>query len=146
MSEFSPLKNYNARLVTFVWGNIQADGVADGEWLTAESDEDDTTLYVGTDGSATLARNNNFSGTITVRLAQSSATNDAYSAEHTLFRNGPPGSGIHPMLIRDASGRTVLQAQSCWIQKRPPVTFGREATEREWTFRTNNLITNIAGN
>lgn len=140
------LTNYDGALVTFVWGNIVATGLADGSWVTVERDEDAFSLYIGTDGSGTRARSNNRAGTITVRLAQSSATNDAYSAQHALAENGTPGAGVYPAMLRDNSGRTLVQAQNAWIQKLPSAEFGREATEREWVFRTEKLEMLVGGN
>lgn len=140
------LKNYDGAKVTFVWGNIVATGLADGSWVTVARDEDGSSLYIGTDGSGTRAKSNNFAGTITVRLAQSSETNDAYSAQYALAEAGTGGAGVYPAMLRDNSGRTLVQAQSCWIQKLPDAEFGREATEREWVFRTDRLIMSVGGN
>lgn len=140
------LTNYDGGKVTFVWGNIVATGLADGSWVTVERDEDGFSLYIGTDGSGTRARSNNRAGTITVRLAQSSATNDAYSAQYALAENGVPGAGVYPAMLRDNSGRTLVQAQNAWIQKLPSSEFGREATEREWVFRTEKLEMLVGGN
>lgn len=140
------VKNYNGAKVTFVWGNIVASGLADGSFVTVSRNEDASTLYIGTDGTGTRAMTNNFSGTITIRLAQSSETNDAYSAQYRLGEQGPTGAGVNPAVLRDGSGRTLVQAQSCWIRKLPDVEFGREATEREWVFETDRLLIEVGGN
>lgn len=142
----TPLRNYNGAQLVFVWGSIIADGPADGAFITIDTNENAKTLYIGTDGSGTTGQVNNNSATITVRLAQSSRTNDLYSAQYNLAKRGPAGSGILPAMFRDGSGTTIATAQNMWIQKLPSAEFGREVTEREWVFETDHLEVIVGGN
>lgn len=141
------MKVYNPDQVQVVIANIPVtEGLADGEFLRIEYDEDAFTLQVGTDGDATRSRSNNRAATITLTLMQSSPVNDALSALHNLDLNSPGGAGIGAFLCKDGSGRSMFAAEKCWIQKMPAAVYGREAGPREWVIRTNRLDALHGGN
>lgn len=134
------LRTYDPSNVSMFFGVIEMQGFAQDAAITVEHDEDDWSLVVGVDGEGTRSKTSNGSGTITVSLMQSSVTNDLLSAARTLDRNTPGGAGGQPLLVKDNSGTTVFSAESCWIQKAPSAELNREASTREWVFRTDNLV------
>lgn len=134
------VKSYDPSNVSMFYGPIPMQGFAQDAAISVEHDEDDWTLVVGVDGEGTRSKTSNASATITVSLMQSSAVNSLLSAERTLDNSAPGGTGGQPLIIKDNSGTTLLSAESCWIQKPPTAEFNREATTREWTFRTDALI------
>ena len=77
---------------------------------------------------------------------QSSSVNDLLSAERELDRNTPGGTGGKALLVKDNSGTTLFSAETAWIQKPPTAELNREATTREWVFRTDVLIANHGSN
>jgi len=115
--------------------------------VTVEQNEDSFVLSVGVDGEGTRAKSNNRSGTVTVVLAQSSASNALLSAVHNLDINTPNGDGIGPLLIADRSGTSLYEAENAWTRKPPAAEFGRDgAATREWVFETENLVQLHGGN
>ena len=138
------VKTYDPSAVSMFYGEILMSGFAQDAAITVEHDEDDWTLVTGVDGEGTRSKTSNRSATITVSLMQSSETNALLSAARAADVNTPGGVGGKPLLIKDNSGptpgQTLFSAESCWIQKPPTAELNREATTREWTFRTDNLV------
>lgn len=140
------IKTYDPSNVSMFYGAVQMSGFAQDSAITVEHDEDDWTLVTGVDGEGTRSKTSNRSATITVALMQSSDVNDILSAARQLDIGTPNGTGGQPLLIKDNSGRSVYGARSCWIQKAPTAELNREATTREWVFRTDNLVAFHGGN
>ena len=140
------VKTYDPSNVSMFYGEILMSGFAQDAAITVEHDEDDWTLVTGVDGEGTRSKTSNRSATITVALMQSSSVNLLLSAARTLDLATPNGTGGKPLLIKDNSGTTVFAAESCWIQKAPSAELNREATSREWVFRTDNLVALHGGN
>lgn len=138
------LKPYDFKQVAFILGGRIITGFAEGEAITVERDEDSFTLMVGADGDATRAKSNNRSGTVTIRLLQTSESNlilQGFASADELSN-----AGLVPMLIKDNSGNSLFTAEQAWVQKPPAASFGAEGTEREWVIRTDNLIMVHGGN
>jgi hypothetical protein len=140
------VKTYDPSHVSMFYGVIEMQGFAQDAAITVEHDEDDWSLVVGVDGEGTRSKTSNKSATITVSLMQSSAVNVLLSAERELDNNTPGGTGGFPILIKDNNGTTVFAAESAWIQKAPTAELNREATTREWVFRTDALNALHGGN
>lgn len=140
------VKTYDPSNVSMFYGAIEMQGFAQDAAISVEHDEDDWTLVTGVDGEGTRSKTSNSSATITVSLMQSSVVNDLLSAERELDRLAPNGTGGKPLLIKDNSGRSIYAAQTAWIQKAPSAELNREATTREWVFRTDNLVAFHGGN
>ncbi len=141
------LKVYAADEVQVVFGGVAlTKGQADGEFLKIEQNEDAFTLQMGTDGEGTRSKTNNRSATLTVMLMQTADANDQLSAIHEVDKSTPGGPGVLPFIVKDNSGRALYMAETCWIKKAPPVSFGREAGPREWIFETNSLVRVDGGN
>lgn len=134
------VRTYDPSAVFMIYGEIPISGFAQDAAISVEHDEDDWTLVVGVDGEGTRSKTSNGSGTITVSLMQSSPTNALLSAARTLDKETPGGTGGKALLIKDNSGTTLFSAATAWIQKPPTAELNREATTREWVFRTDNLV------
>lgn len=133
-------KSYDLTNVSMFFGVIEMGGYGADAAISIEHDEDDWALAVGTDGEGTRSKMSNGSATITVTLMQSSVVNDLLSAERTLDKNTPGGTGGKPIIVKDNNGTSLFTAETGWIQKGPTAELNREATSREWTFRTDLLV------
>jgi len=71
---------------------------------------------------------------------QTSPVNDLLSAARELDRLTPGGTGGVPILVKDNSGTTLFSCETAWIQKAPSAELSREATGREWVFRTDKIV------
>lgn len=140
------LKIYDADQVNISLAGIPLSGYADGEFLRIERESNAFDDVVGTDGEVTRSKTNDDRATATVRLMQSSGSNDLLSVLYNSDKNTPGGVGVGPFLARDAQGRAIFTAEKAWIAKAPNVVFDRTATEREWVIRMATIIEFHGGN
>ena len=136
--------SYDPGKVSLILGGKVIGGFTGGTFVKLERNEDMFALVVGVDGQGTRAKSNNYSGTLTITLHQSSASNDALSS--FLAVDELTGQGSVPMLMRDASGRSIASAITMWITKYAAAEYGKTVMERTWTLETDNLIVFVAGN
>lgn len=135
---------YDPAQVTMIVGSKIMSGFADGTFIVAERNEQAFNLKVGVDGEGTRAKSNNKSGKVTITLMQSSSSNDELSgfAAADEFSN----TGAVPILLKDASGRTIISAVTAWVQKYPNSEFQKEVTTRAWVMETDELEIFVGGN
>jgi hypothetical protein len=138
------VKTYNGAQVSIIFAGIPFEGLADGTFVTIKRNSDSFTDQVGSDGEGARAATNDKSGTVTVTLMQTSLTNDALSSLARM--DELIGSGVAPLLVKDNSGRSIAQAETAWILKPADMEFGRELSNREWVFKTDDLDVHIGGN
>jgi hypothetical protein len=129
-------------VVSFL-GNLLT-GYAGGSFVTAQRSADSFTLHVGADGEAVRTRSSNRSGTVTVKLVQTSPSNDVLAA--AAAGDELAGSGVGPLFVKDLGGRTLVAAQNAWVKKPAVVDFGADVADREWTLETDELLVFPAGN
>lgn len=137
---------YDPAQVFITFGPHVIGGYADGSFVTVAKNNPDFNLMVGSAGDSCRAKSNDRSGRVTVRLLQSSLSNDFLSAQRQLDIDSPNGDGIAPLLVKDNSGRTLVSAQTAWIAEPPDADYSRETEAREWVFETNSLVQFHAGN
>lgn len=133
------LKEYSADQVLVSVAGIPLQGFADGEFLTISFTSDHFESVAGADGEVTRSKTNDNRATVTVKLMQTSDSNDLLSALYNTDRKFPNGAGVGAFLVQDFNGRSLFAASECWIRKVPDISFDRTATEREWTFEIANL-------
>jgi len=138
------VKTYDAGQFILIFGGVSASGLNDGVFAVASRDEPAFTNGSGSDGEGWRAKSNNRTGTIVVTLLQTSLANDGYSAIAAL--DEASGDGVSPILLKDGSGRTLIQADTAWIEKYADSEFARDISTREWTFKTDRLNTFVGGN
>jgi len=140
-------KVYNSDEVEVIFGPVIMEGYADGEFLTIEQESDDIDDVVGTDGEVAVSRTNDRRATATVKLLQTSNTNDLLSAIHLLGLNSPGmAGGIHPFVVKDRNGRTLIEGANAWIKKAPDRSFDKTATSCEWVIRIAQIARFDGGN
>jgi hypothetical protein len=132
------LANYNPRDVIITFGPWIITGYAEGSFVTVERQEDTWSLKVGADGDSTRVKNNNRSGHVKLTLTQVSPANDYLAA--SAVADELNGSGVQPVLVKDRNGTTLCAAGKCWVKKPASVQFGKDASDREWTLETNDLV------
>ena len=136
--------NYSPDLIVITWGSIVFAGMADGTFVTAERSEDAYSLKVGATGAQTRVRSLNLSGSVKVTLQQSSLTNDLLSAAYEEDQAFNTFITL-PIMIKDLNGNTLIHATNSWIKKLPTVEYGKDLTNREWTFECAAIDTFVAG-
>lgn len=136
------VKTYNPKKVIVTFLGAQLSGFAEGSFVSVESN-DLFTKHIGSDGEGCRTQNADRSGSCTLTLMQSSASNDFLTAASLTDQRTSLGTG--PLSITDGSGRTVVLAAEAWIAKRPNSEFSNEAGSREWRFETLDLSTDFVG-
>jgi len=138
------VKSYNPADVSIIFAGIPIEGFADGTFIVAARDNPSFNKTVGADGEGARAKSNDTGGTVTLTLMQTSISNDALSARAVL--DEASGDGVGPLLIKDGSGRTLVVAESAWVQKPADAEFAREISNREWVLDSDNIQIFDGGN
>ncbi len=132
------MKEYNFKDVSVSYGGVLIDGFADGDSVVIDYNREMSTEAVGADGEGAVSKLNDDSGTITLRLLQTSKSNDFLNG-HALAKTNAP------LFIRDNNGASLYVAENAWIKSRPSSVFGTEVSEREWILATTKLTGTIGG-
>lgn len=135
---------FDFKKLNVIFGVAQISGFAEGDAVEIAEENDAFDSVSGADGYVDRVKNAANFLTITLRLRQTSPTNQVLSALHAADR----ASGVPlPLLIKDRMGTTLISAVHAWIVKYPTSAFGNEAKEREWIIKTGSqYIVNIGGN
>jgi Protein of unknown function (DUF3277) len=135
---------YDPKAVIVTVGGIPMSGYTDGTFVEISRDEDTWTKIVGADGYVTRGKTNNFSGTLTLTLKQSSPSNDVLSGFIQL--DELTNSGIIPVFIKDLSGNSTYFSAQGWVQSYPDSTFDKAITDRSWVIALSTLDLFVGSN
>ena len=138
------VKTYDPANVTIVFAGIIIEGYADGTFITAARNNKTFNLKVGSSGEDARAKSNDKSGTVTLTLMQTSASNALLSAQVEL--DELQNDGVGSLLIKDLLGTTLVAAQTAWLQKPADVEFGGEITGRQWVIESGSMKIFVGGN
>ncbi|WPJ20667.1 hypothetical protein vBPFY1MI_191 [Pseudomonas phage vB_PF_Y1-MI] len=121
-------------------------GYSEDSMVNIERTAETYTMYTGADNTSTRIYNANKSASITVSLAQTSATNDIFSLLYANDSASRNSSGLFSIQISDASGRSQYFSDDAYIAVVPNSQFGNTMQVREWVIQAHNLETYIGGN
>jgi len=136
-------KTFSVNDFIAVYGATQLTGFVDGSFITISYDADAFNYVNGADGEVARVKTKKLMATITVRLLQTSLTNDALSA---YFFADFEGNATQNFILKDLNGNTILESSECSIPKIPDAEYGTEPTNREWTIKAPKLIGLLGGN
>lgn len=139
-----PVRTYDPKKVVLTVGGVPIGGFADGTFIMVERTNDTFTKVSGADGIVSRAKANDFSGSITVTLAQTSPSNDVLQALATADELS--NSGVVPVQCKDVSGRSTHFSAFAWIRKPPAAEYGKEISNREWALDCADLVMAHGGN
>ncbi len=137
------VKTYNPADVQLILAGIAVSGYADGTFIAIGRDNPSFTSGSGADSEGWRAKSNDKTGTCTLTLLQTSASNDAFSALAAL--DEASGDGVGPLLLKDNSGRSLYSAETAWLEKPADAEFAREQSDREWVIKTDKLNVFVGG-
>jgi hypothetical protein len=138
------VRTYDPKSVIITVGGVPMSGFSDGTFCEIVRDEATWTKVVGADGYVTRGKTNNFSGTMTLTLKQSSPSNDVLSGFIAL--DELTNSGIVPVLVKDLSGNSTYFSGQGWVQQYSNSTFDKAITDREWTIALATLDLFVGSN
>jgi len=133
---------FDFKKLTVIFGVAKLTGFADGDAVEVAEDSPAFNSVGGADGYVDRIKNNANFLKITIRLRQTSPTNDILSALHAADRVS--GTTL-PLLIKDRSGNTLFAAAQSWIEGFPNAPFGNEAKTREWIIKTGSQYSVFIG-
>lgn len=137
-------RTYNLKQTVITVGGLPVEGFSEDDAVTFTPDAEEYTKSVGADGEVTRSRTNNFAGTFTFMLKQTSRSNDLFNTFLKLTRTVAVGD-IFPISIKDLNGGDFIFAEQCWIESMPEIGYGREAGDREWTIATAKASVTLGG-
>ena len=139
------MRTYDPGLVVITLGNDPIQGpFADGTFITVERNEELYSQKVGADGEVSRARNRNRSGKITLRLHQTSPSNEVLSS--LAFTGENQGTDVLPISVEDLSGTALHSGGQAWVQKYPTAENAKETTDREWVIGVADLSMLVGSN
>jgi len=125
-------KLYDPKRVSVLAGGVPISGWAEGEFITIVFDEDTFQKVVGTDGHTSRSKNSNRNARLTIKLMQTSKSNDVLSALHNLDVLTDGGAGVVPWMIKDNNGTMLFTTAKGWVVKPPDRSFDKTAKNRDW--------------
>jgi len=125
------VRTYDPKQVIITIGGIPMSGFSDGTFLEIDRNEPTWNTVVGADGLVTRGKTNNFTGTLTLTLKQSSPSNDILSGFMAI--DEATNSGVFPILVKDISGNSIYFAGRCWVTQYANSTFGKDISDRQWS-------------
>lgn len=138
------VRTVDPKSVIIAIGGVPVSGFSDGTFLEISSDAQQFNKVTGADGFTTRVKTNNYGGTLTLTLAQSSPSNDVLSA--LFIADRLRNAGVVPVLIKDLTGTTIIFAASGWIQQIPDVSYGNTVLDRAWIIDLAEMDAFIGGN
>lgn len=125
------VRTYDPKQVIITVGGVPMSGFSDGTFLEIDRNEPTWNMVVGADGLVTRGKTNNFSGTMTLTLKQSSPSNDVLSGFMAI--DEASNAGVFPILVKDLSGNSIYFAGQAWVTQYANSTFGKDISDRQWT-------------
>lgn len=137
-------KTYSPKKVRVIYGGVVMTGYMDGTFVEVDKTTDDFTEIVGSDGEGARIASADESGTVTITLMQTSASNDYLS--NMRIKDKQTNLNTAALTVEDGSGRTLCEATEAWIKKVAKVEMSNDKTGRAWVFASTDLRHYVGGN
>lgn len=131
------MADYAPGSVVVQFRGVPLTGFATGTFVSAERTEDSFATTVGADGEYARTRSSNKSGTVTLTLLATSASNQlllAWLREDEAF-----GTGKGPLSVKNLAGQELVFSPEAWLSRPANLEFGDTLGNREWTFQCGRL-------
>jgi len=125
-------KTYNLAQCVFTINGVPLEGFGSDDAVVIAPNDDLWTTQTGADGEETRSATNTRSGQATITLMSTSNTNDLLNTFLQLIKSIAIGDRF-VMFIRDLNSGDQVIAEQAYIQREPDMSFGKEASTREWT-------------
>jgi len=135
--------DYDPKRIVVSFKGRPLSGFADGTFVSISMAAEAFTKVSGADASVSRARTNDDTAEVSVTFLQTSDSNDFLSNVHNEDKRFGTGKG--PLLIKDLFGTTLFFAPQAWVVQFPDMEYGKEITEREWTFNTGQVEHFVGG-
>lgn len=136
---------YDVKKVVVAFGGVTLEGYMSGSKVNIAYKNEMFILTIGCDGSGSRGKTNDLSARVTVRLQQTSKSNDFLTGCFVADGESAVGAPL-PLMISDKSGRSLFVSESAYLVKLPDADYAPEVGERVWVIETDALVANVAGN
>ncbi|SRR6266571_432236 len=127
-------------------GGVRIGGYAAGSYITITQVADAFNDEAGSDGEVARVKSNDGRVDVTIKLLQTSASNDYLSGLHKADRAAPNGKGVVSFQMQDLDGTTIVSGAKAWIVRYPDGDEDRTPKSREWKLRIANGDRVVGGN
>jgi len=135
------VNTYNCKNVMVTIGDERVKGYAEDSFISIDPLGEGITSKTGCDGEVIRAVDQNRQLRIKLVLQMFSPTNDTLKAAYDKDRED--GSGAFPISVKYLNGETIVDTVAAWVANRPARTFGKDATNIEWTIDTASAKFNV---
>ncbi len=125
-----PTKTFDFALMTVTWGADLYGGLESIKWARAG---DAWSTHVAADRT----------GAVTLTYSQNATALDYLSQQEQL--DEATGGGVHPLEVKDGSGRSICTAPNAWVKKPADGEFQKDGTTREFVLECDQLTVFVGG-
>lgn len=136
-------KVYDPAQVSVIVGTSPVSGFAADSMLMIEMEDPQYVLATDRDGDATRFKVNKSIAKITIKLTQTSPSNDLLSSYVEADRLS--NAGVFLLMIKDYNGTSLFSSTAAYVEQVPQVEFGNENKDREWIIKATNVSKFVGG-
>ncbi len=125
-------KIWDPAQLSVIVGGVPIGGFAEGSMIELKMNTPRFSTVTGTTGEKVRSKSLDKGAMLTIKLMQTSSSNDILTAIAIADDLAPNGAGIFPIMLRDRSGRAQYAAAEAWIVDQPDADFDKSAKSREW--------------
>jgi|JFJP01.1.fsa_nt_gi hypothetical protein len=137
------IKVYDPTQVGVIVGTSPINGFAEDSMITIEMEDPQYVVATDISGSPTRFKTNKALAKVTIRLTQTSPSNDLLSSYVELDRIS--NAGVFPLMIKDNNGTSLFTSTAAFVEQVPSVEFANENKNREWVIKATNVAKFIGG-
>ena len=130
--------DYDPKGIVVIVNGQRIEGFAEGSFVSIERNEDSWSYQVGADGTCARARSRNISGTLTLTLMQTSASNSVL--EGLMIADDATSQGQFAWAVADEKYTGLVSSPAAWVQKPATIEYGREMNDRVWTISCGQIL------
>ena len=137
------IKVYDPTQVGIIVGTSPMNGFAEDSMITIEMEDPQYSISTDISGEATRFKVNKSIAKVTIRLTQTSPSNDLLSSYVEADRIS--NAGVFPLMIKDNNGTSLFTSTAAFIEQVPSMEFANENKNREWVIKATNVTKFIGG-
>jgi hypothetical protein len=139
------LRTFDFKQVSLTFGAFLIQGFAEGDDVISIAPQADAfNSLAGADGEVTRSKTNDNRWLLTIRLLQTSPSNDDLMG--VALADKLSNTGVQPILLKDNNGNTLVGEGQAYIQRLPDAGLGSNVSDREWVIMLPNPDLFIGGN
>jgi hypothetical protein len=139
-------KFYDPDQIVIYFAGKRIQGYADGEFISVENMSPGFASVAGTDGEVARSKSNDRRVKVTIKLLQTSSSNDDLNEIHQTDLDSPNGAGVGTFLMQDLQGTSICHGDEAWIVQHPDESQDRTAKSREWQIEIARADRTVGGN